>query len=410
MRPQPVSRLSPTPASSLARFLREQLAAVRARQLFRRRRVVAGAHAVQLRVDGQDCLNFCSNDYLGLAAHPEVIRALQQAAATQGVGSGASAYVSGWNAEHQALEQELADFVQRPRALLFSTGYQCNLGVIQALAGRGDHVYSDELNHASLIDGCRLSGAAIHRYRHVDASDLASQLAAPVAGHRPEGHRLIVSDGVFSMDGDPAPLVKLTNLAQRHDAWLMVDDAHGFGVLGPQGRGSLAALGLGTDDVPVLVATLGKALGGFGAFVAGEDDLIEYLLQRARTAIFTTALPPALAAAMRVSLRLLRAEEWRRTRLHALIARFREASRQLALPVADSQTPIQPLFVGDETRALALSAALQSRGFLIGAIRPPTVPVGTSRLRITLSAAHNEAQVDALLEALASAWRTLDAA
>ncbi len=404
MRPQSVGRLSSAPEGSLARFLREQMAAVHARNLFRRRRVVAGAHTTQLRVDGQDCFNFCSNDYLGLAAHPDVIRALQQAAASQGIGSGASAYVSGWNAEHQALEEELAAFVQRPRALLFSTGYQCNLGVIQALVGRDDHVYSDELNHASLIDGCRLSGASIHRYRHADTADLARQLAPPV-----ESRKLIVSDGVFSMDGDPAPLVKLARLGQQHDAWLMVDDAHGFGVLGPQGRGSLAALALGTDEVPVLVATLGKALGGFGAFVAGEADLIEYLIQRTRTAIFTTAMPPALAAAMRVSLRLLREEDWRRTHLHALIARFHAGAQQLGLPVADSKTPIQPLIVGNETRALALSAALQAQGFLIGAIRPPTVPAGTSRLRITLSAAHSEAQVDALLEALASAWRTLDA-
>jgi 8-amino-7-oxononanoate synthase len=212
------------------------------------------------------------------------------------------------------------------------------------------------------------------------------------------------------MDGDSAPLPALASLARQHDAWLMVDDAHGFGVLGPQGRGSLAESGLGVDDVPVLVATLGKALGGFGAFVAGEDDLVEYLVQRSRTAIFTTAMPPALAAAMRVSLRLLRTEDWRRTRLQALIARFRAGAAALALPVADSRTAIQPLIVGDETRTLALSAALQERGFLVSAIRPPTVPSGTSRLRITLSAAHSESQVDALLEALASAWRALDAA
>jgi len=370
------------------------------RNQIRRRRVVTGLHAAQLQVDGQDCLNFCSNDYLGLAAHPDVIRALQKAAETTGIGSGASAYVTGWNAEHQALEEELADCVQRPRALLFSTGYQCNLGVIQALAGRDDHIYSDALNHASLIDGCRLSGAGIHRYRHADCTDLAAQLSQPV-----QSRQLIVSDGVFSMDGDRAPLPALATIARQQDATLIVDDAHGFGVLGPQGRGSLAAFGLGTRDVPVLVATLGKALGGFGAFVAGDDDLIEFLLQRTRTAIFTTALPPALAAAMRASLRLLREEDWRRAHLHALIARFREGSRQLGLPVSDSQTPIQPLVVGDEARAVALSAALQACGFLISAIRPPTVPAGTSRLRITLSAAHTEQQVDDLLEALDKTWK-----
>jgi 8-amino-7-oxononanoate synthase len=396
MRPEPARRLTPAPETALARFLREQLAAVRAQKLFRRRRVVSGAHAVQLHVDGQACVNFCSNDYLGLAIHPEVTQALQQAAARYGLGSGASAYVTGWNAEHQALEEALADFVQRPRALLFSTGYQCNLGVIQALIGRGDEVYSDALNHASLIDGCRLSGATIRRYAHADTAELARQLAEPAAGQR-----LIVSDGVFSMDGDTAPLAGLAALAARHDAALLVDDAHGFGVAGPQGRGSLAALGLGTDEVPVLVATLGKALGGFGAFVAGAEDLIEYLVQRTRTAIFTTAMPPALAAAMRTSLRLLQAEEWRRAQLHALIVRFRAGSRQLGLPVADSSTAIQPLIVGDADKALRLSAALQARGFLVGAIRPPTVPPGTSRLRITLSAAHSEQQLDALLEALA---------
>jgi 8-amino-7-oxononanoate synthase len=403
MRPEPARRLTPAPDTALARFLREQLAAVRARKLFRRRRVVSGAHAVQLSADGQACINFCSNDYLGLATHPEVTRALQRAAATHGLGSGASAYVTGWNAEHQALEEELADFVQRPRALLFSTGYQCNLGVIQALIGRGDEVFSDALNHASLIDGCRLSGAAIRRYAHADTADLAAQLQAPAAGRR-----MIVSDGVFSMDGDTAPLAGLAALAARHDAALLVDDAHGFGVQGPQGRGSVAALGLGTDEVPVLVATLGKALGGFGAFVAGADDLIEYLLQRTRTAIFTTAMPPALAAAMRTSLRLLQAEGWRREQLHALIARFRAGSRQLGLPVAQSATAIQPLIVGDEGKALRLSAALQARGFLVGAIRPPTVPPGTSRLRITLSAAHTEAQVDALLQALEAGWKEIE--
>lgn len=400
-----VSRLNPQQDPSLARFLREQLASIRSRNLHRRRRVVQGAHGVQLRVDDSQCLNFCSNDYLGLGTHPDVVRALQQAAAVQGVGSGASAYVSGWNTEHVALEAELADFVQRPRALLFSTGYQCNLGVIQALVGRDDHVYSDTLNHASLIDGCRLSGAQVHRYDHADAGHLAGLLS-----QSGQGHQLVVTDGVFSMDGDPAPLRELAATAHQHDAWLMVDDAHGFGVLGPQGRGSLSGLGMGTDEVPVLVATLGKSLGGFGAFVAGEDDLIEYLVQHVRTAIFTTAIPPALASAMRTALRLLREEDWRRDRLRALIQRFRAGVEHLALPVADSQTAIQPLIVGDETRALALSQALQSQGFLIGAIRPPTVPVGTSRLRITLSAAHSEIQVDALLDALAEAWRALNAA
>lgn len=391
--PEPARRLTPT--GSLTAFLREQLSLVEARRLFRRRRPVDGAHAVSLRIDGQDCISFCSNDYLGLAAHPAVVQALQKGAARHGVGSGASAYISGWNREHAALEEELADFLQRPRALLFSSGYLCNTGVINALVGRDDHIFSDALNHASLIDGCRLSGATIHRYRHADVADLDARVAVATGGHR-----LLVSDALFSMDGDRAPLTELAAVAARHDTWLMVDDAHGFGVLGPQGRGSTCAAGLDVDDVPVLVATLGKALGGFGAVVAGAEELVEYLVQRTRTAIFSTAMPPALAAAMRVSLRLLREEGWRRECLHSLIARFRAGAKELGLPLAPSDTPIQPLIVGDESRALALSAALQSRGILVSAIRPPTVPAGTSRLRITLSAAHSEQQVDTLLAAL----------
>lgn len=392
--PEPARRLRP--AGSLAAFVEDQLRLVESARQLRRRRVVEGAHAVLLRIEGQDCVNFCSNDYLGLAAHPAVVQALQQAAARHGVGSGASAYISGWNREHAALEEELADFLQRPRALLFSSGYLCNTGVINALIGKADHAFSDALNHASLIDGCRLSGAAIHRYAHADVADLAAQLER-VKG---AGHRMLLTDALFSMDGDRAPLAALAALARRHDAWLMVDDAHGFGVLGPQGRGSAVTLDLGTDEIPVLVATLGKALGGFGAVVSGSEDLVEYLAQRTRSAIFTTALPPALAAAMRVSLRLLHEEEWRRGRLHMLIARFRAGAAALKLPLAPTDTPIQPLIVGDEGRALALSAALQSRGILVSAIRPPTVPVGSSRLRITLSAGHSEQQVDTLLEAL----------
>ena len=278
-----------------------------------------------------------------------------------------------------------------------------NMGVINALVGKGDEIFSDELNHASLIDGCRLSGASVQRYRHADSVDLAKQMQRPV-----QGHRLIVSDGIFSMDGDPAPLASLAQLARAQDAWLMVDDAHGFGVLGAEGRGSVQAAGLDTAAVPILVATLGKALGGFGAFVASEADLIEFLIQRSRTAIFTTAMPPALAAAMRVSLRLLREENWRRERLQSLIARFRSGAAALRLPLAKSTTPIQPLIVGAEARALQLSAALLARGFLVSAIRPPTVPAGTSRLRITLSAAHTEQQVDALMDALAATVSVVD--
>jgi 8-amino-7-oxononanoate synthase len=358
--------------------------------------VVEGAHGVAARVDGRDCVTFCSNDYLGLASHPRLRAALQKAAEHAGVGSGAAQLITGYNSAHQQLERELAEFVQRPRALLFSTGYQCNMGVISALLGKGDHVYSDSLNHASLIDGCRLSGADIHRYGHADVGELRSQLAAPAAGHR-----LIVTDALFSMDGDRAPLRELADVACNDNAWLMVDDAHGFGVLGPEGRGSVAAAGLDGGDVPILTATLGKSLGAFGAFVAGSEELIETLIQSARTFIFTTALPPVVAEAAREALKVMRDEPWRREHLHALIARFRAGARERGLPIAESSTPIQPLVVGDEQRALDLSRALWEAGFLVTAIRPPTVPPGTCRLRITLSAAHGESQVDGLIEALA---------
>jgi 8-amino-7-oxononanoate synthase len=339
-------------------------------------------------------LAFCSNDYLGLADHPLVTAALARGAERWGVGSGAAHLVSGHSAAHQALEEELADFLGRPRALLFSTGYMANLGVVAALAGRGDWVYEDRLAHASLIDGALLSRARLRRYPHGDAAALDR-----LARARPP--RLIATDGVFSMDGDLAPLPALAETARRAGAWLLVDDAHGIGVLGREGRGSLDHWGLGTAEVPILMGTLGKALGTFGAFVAGEQGLIETLIQRARPYIYTTAGPPALAEATRMSLALARRDEWRRERLRALIARLRAGAAALGLPLAESQTPIQPLMAGDSARALAWSQSLESQGILVTPIRPPTVPEGTARLRIALSAAHSEAQVDRLLEALA---------
>ncbi len=375
--------------------LAPELVRRREASLYRRRRVVGSPQGPELLLDGQPRLSFCSNDYLGLANHPEVIAALQRAAAEYGVGSGAAHLVSGHSLHHHALEEELAAFVARPRALLFSTGYMANLGVISALLGRADTLFEDRLNHASLYDGALLSRARLRRYPHADSARLASELAVVATGRV-----LIATDGVFSMDGDLAPLPELARLARERGAWLMVDDAHGLGVLGPEGRGSLAAAGLGVGEVAVLVGTLGKAFGTFGAFVAGGEDLIETLIQEARSYLYTTAPPPAVAAATRVSLAIARRESWRREHLFGLIGRLRRGAAQLGLPLLASETPIQPLLAGTAERALAWSQALEREGILVSAIRPPTVPAGSARLRITLSAAHSEAQVDRLLEAL----------
>ncbi|MBI2779736.1 MAG: 8-amino-7-oxononanoate synthase [Gammaproteobacteria bacterium] len=377
---------------SLAAGLEKQ----RALNLYRTRRVLESPQGAEVVVEGQRYLSFCSNDYLGLANHPDVIRAMQQGAAEYGVGSGAAHLVSGHSAAHHALEEELAAFTHRPRVLLFSTGYMANIGVVSALVGRGDAVFEDRLNHASLIDAGLLSQARLRRYPHNDMAALERCVAGDGSATR-----LIVSDGVFSMDGDIAPLPALATIARRHNAGLMIDDAHGLGVLGAHGGGVVENFGLGTDEVPILMGTLGKAFGTFGAFVAGSEELIETLIQRARTYIYTTALPPAIAQATRASLRLVQEEDWRRTHLHTLIARFRDGAKRLGLALPPSATPIQPLIIGDAGRAVALSDALMQRGILIGAIRPPTVPQGSARLRITLCAAHSEAQVDRLLDALA---------
>jgi len=367
----------------------------------RRRRVTARSPAMGAAVgviDGQSRLNFSSNDYLGLSQHPEVIAALIEAARQHGVGSGAAHLLGGHSSEHAALESELAAHTGRQRALLFSTGYMANLGVVCAFAGRGETVLQDRLNHASLLDGARLSGARLLRYAHGDAGAAAALLAA-----HPECS-LLATDGVFSMDGDVAPLAQLALPCESARAWLLVDDAHGLGVLGPRGAGSVAAAGLDAARVPLLMGTLGKALGCFGAFVAGDDDTIEVLLQRSRPYIYTTALPPALAAATRVALRVCRDDEARRTRLHDNIRRFRQRAAALRLPLAASETAIQPVRVGDSARALALGERLLRAGFIVGVTRPPTVPAGSARLRITLSAAHEPAQVDALCAALAEAF------
>ncbi|ERJ17849.1 8-amino-7-oxononanoate synthase protein [Salinisphaera shabanensis E1L3A] len=383
---------------TLAAYCRERVAVVRAADRFRRRRVIEGAHGSVVVADGQRCVNFCSNDYLGLASEPALARRMARAGEQLGTGSAASQLVTGHNAEHAALEAELADWVGRERALLFSTGYAANVGVISALMGKADHVVADALNHASLIDGARLSGAQKHVYVHADADDAARQLAACGTGNR-----LLVTDSIFSMDGDTAPLSALAEQAAEHSAWLAVDDAHGLGVFGPQGGGRVAEARLDSQRVPLLLATLGKSVGAAGAFVAGDDVVIEAILQSARSLIFSTAPPPALAAAAREGVALARAGDRQRVHLMALIERFRHGARALGLPVSDSDSPIQPLLLGDEAQALAASDALLARGFLVGAIRPPTVAPGTSRLRITLTAGHDEAQVEGLLAALAAA-------
>jgi len=372
------------------------LAARAAAGLYRGRRVLEGPQATTVRVDGRGLLAFCSNDYLGLANDPRVIGALQQGAARYGAGSGASHLVSGHSRAHHELEEALAEFTGRPRALLFSGGYAANLGVISALLGRGDAVFQDRLNHASLLDGGLLSGARLQRFLHNDAASLEARLA-----RSPARRKLVAVDGVFSMDGDEAPLAALAAASARYGALLYVDDAHGFGVLGERGAGTLEKQGMGSAGVPLLMATLGKALGVAGAFVAGSAELIETLIQFARTYIYTTAMPPALAVAAAESLRIVREEPWRRAHLQELIERFRAGANALGLQVLPSQTAIQPLLLGDAATALRWSEQLLARGLLVPAIRPPTVPRGQSRLRVTLSAAHTVAEVERLLQALA---------
>jgi 8-amino-7-oxononanoate synthase len=354
------------------------------------------AGSTRLRVGDREYLAFCSNDYLGLADHPVVTAAFVEAAQRWGVGSGASHLVSGHSCEHHALEEELAEFTARPRALLFSTGYMANLATVRALAGRGGVVHEDRLNHASLIDAGLASGARLRRYPHRDAEALRGRLMAPHAGRA-----LVATDGVFSMDGDVAPLRSLAAACRDQGATLFVDDAHGFGVLGEHGRGSAEYSDLGSDDVPVLMCTLGKAVGTFGAFVAGSTELVETLVQGAREYIYTTALPPAIAAATRASLQVMREEPWRRAAVLGHAARFRAEAAALGLRLASSVSPIQPLLLGTESAALDASAALRDQGIFVPAIRPPTVPAGTSRLRITFSAAHTDPDLDRLLESLA---------
>lgn len=389
-------------SDSLDQALAADLAEREANHLYRRRRISDGPQGTEMMVDGRPLLNFCSNDYLGLANHPEIVAAFKRGADRYGVGSGAAHLVNGHSTAHHALEETLAEFTERPRALLFSTGYMANLGVVSALAGIGDAVFEDRLNHASLLDAALLSRARLARFAHGDADALRTRISESGAQRK-----LVLTDGVFSMDGDLAPLPELVSVCRERGGWLMVDDAHGLGVLGREGRGTTDHFDLHHKDVPILMGTLGKAFGTFGAFVAGSNNLIETLIQQSRSYIYTTATPPAVAEATLASLKLVRREEWRREHLRALIKRFRTGAEQLGLQLMDSPTPIQPLLVGESSTAVTMSRALEARGILISAIRPPTVPDGSARLRITFSAAHKEEHVDLLLIALYQVQREI---
>jgi 8-amino-7-oxononanoate synthase len=379
--------------SDISKWLKERKDA----GLYRQRRLVGSAQGRELVVDGRKLLNFCSNDYLGLANDPRVLKAFQQAAEIWGVGSGASHLVSGHTKAHAELEEALAEFTGRPRCLLFSSGYAANMGAIQGLLGSTDHVFEDRLNHASLLDGGRISGARLKRYAHRDANDLDKKLSKVSDS---DARKLVITDGTFSMDGTICDVRAIAELTRKHDAWMMLDEAHSLGVTGTQGRGLAEPEKYSVDDIQILIGTLGKAFGTQGGFVAGSNDLIEALIQQARTYIYSTALPSATAMATLTSLRIAQDEEWRRDRLHELVKKFRIGATQLGLELLDSETPIQPIVLGDAQTAVKLSNALEDLGILITAIRPPTVPANTSRLRVTFTAEHTDDDLNRLLSAL----------
>jgi len=384
---------------NLQNYLQHLLEQRQQDNLYRTRLTHENTHTPMLTIAGKTYLNFCSNDYLGLANHPRLVDSLQQNVNKYGVGSGASHLVTGHSDIHHEAEQILAEFVGRERALLFSTGYMANLGIVSALLKRKDIIFSDKLNHASLIDAATLSPAQIQRYRHNELEHLQHLLAKSSAPHK-----LIMTDGVFSMDGDLASLPELVKLAKMHDAWIMVDDAHGLGVLGKNGRGTLEHYQLSQNDVPILMGTLGKALGVFGAFVAGSELLIDALIQFARTYIYTTALPPTIAGAVITSVDIVQKESWRREKLQESIHYFRHIAQQRDIPLMDSFTPIQPIMLGTADKAMQASQQLKEKGIIVTAIRPPTVPQNTARLRITLSASHEKSHIDKLLDSLANIW------
>ena len=375
----------------------------RASGLLRRRLSAESAQGVRMRYDGRDYLSFCSNDYLGLASHPDLQQAACDAARQWGTGAGASHLLGGHSQVHDELEQALADFAGTERALLFSTGYMANLGVLAGLVGRGGCIHQDRLNHASLIDGGLLSRARLQRYPHGDHARARKNLAV-----NPDARQILATDGVFSMDGDVAPLAQLISACRDRDALCYIDDAHGLGVIGPQGRGALEVSGIqpGSDehrDCVLLMGTLGKAFGSFGAFVAGSGEWIETLVQQARTYIYTTALPPAQAAVSLASVEIVKTEHWRREHLAVLIDRFRAGCRERGIELMASDTPIQPVMVSDNQKALDVAEHLRRNGLMVFAIRQPTVPAGSERLRITFSASHAEADVDRLLDGLEQA-------
>jgi 8-amino-7-oxononanoate synthase len=370
----------------------------------RPRREISAREGCRVLIDGRTLTSFCGNDYLGLGQHLDVVSAFQEASAWHGVGSTGSALVTGHHAEHAAFEREMAQWLGYERALFFGSGYQANLAVMQSLLTEGDVCVQDKLNHACLIDGARLAGCELRRYPHLDVEAALRQLMS-----RRDGAAMLATDGVFSMDGDRAPLADLALVARAQDALLYVDDAHGIGVLGPEGRGSLAVAGLGAREVPLLLVPLGKAFGGQGAVLLGSEALVGHVAETARPYLFSTAPAPAMAAAMRASLKLIRTESWRRAKLASLVARFRRGAAAIGLPLQESFTPIQPVVLGDNARALAASRSLEAQGFLVSAIRPPTVPEGQARLRVTLSVDHGEADVDGLLAALAEAVKAAPA-
>ncbi|MCU7798807.1 MAG: 8-amino-7-oxononanoate synthase [gamma proteobacterium symbiont of Lucinoma myriamae] len=394
---------------SLDDSLKKELLNLDQQSLYRQRKIIDGPQQVHLISNGKPVVSFCSNDYLGLANHPDIAKAFKQGVNDYGVGSGAAHLVSGHSRVHHELEEALAEYTGRSRALLFSTGYMANLGIVNALMGKGDIVFQDKLNHASLIDAAllssALSGSQLKRYPHNDMNRLAQLLAA--SGNNSESfaenkpRKLVMTDAVFSMDGDLAEVSQMSELCQQHNAWLMLDDAHGFGVLGANGAGTAEEFSLDQEQLPVYMATLGKAMGGFGAFVAGSDALIETLIQKARAYVYTTAMLPAVAQALLMSIKISREESWRREKLKQLIAQFRLGAEQLGLSLMNSQTAIQPVMVGDNDTAMSISQTLEQQGILITAIRPPTVPKGTARLRVTLSAEHEETDIEQLLSALA---------
>lgn len=379
---------------SIQRRLEEQLSNRRNNNLYRKRFAHEGAQQPLIKVNGKDYLNFCSNDYLGLANNQEIKKRFIQSIDKYGTGSGASHLVIGHHAEHQALESELAEFLGTERALVFSSGYAANMGVLNTLLTKGDAVFQDKLNHASLLDGGLSSGARFQRYLHKDCDSLKTKLS------KHQGDALVVSDAVFSMDGDMAPIAELFKVAKAHGAWLMLDDAHGFGVLGKEGRGSVSHCGVEAKALDVYMATFGKAIGTSGAFVAGSDLLIESLVQFCRHYIYTTAMPPAVAAATRCALSIVQNETWRREKLTSLIERFRRGANQIGLSLMSSETAIQPIMLGEAKLAMEVSESLKTHNILVTAIRPPTVANGSARLRVTLSSMHTEQDVDQLLSAL----------